>query len=96
MNFIDSLLEGIKNSLKWKVQSGAVGGLETGLGSVMKKLKGGKKCPSCKNPVTEIDAKFCPNCRANLILKCPKQDCGRESPLGTQFCPTCGTELSKK
>ncbi|MDD5547789.1 MAG: zinc ribbon domain-containing protein [Candidatus Pacebacteria bacterium] len=96
MDFLNSIIEGIKNNLKWKAQSAAAGGLETGIGSVIKKFKGGNKCPSCKKPIAEENAKFCPNCRAKLILKCSKPDCGRESKLGTQFCPSCGTDLSKE
>ncbi len=99
MGFLDSMLEGAKNSLKWKVQSEATGGIEKGIergiGAIAKRLKSKNKCPACKEPITEIDAKFCPHCRAKLILVCPNQDCKRESPLGIQFCPSCGTELSK-
>jgi len=95
MGFLDSILEGVKNNLKWKIQSEAAGGLEKGAGAVIKRLKGKNKCPICREPVTEMDAKFCPHCRAKLILVCPNQDCKRESPLDTQFCPFCGTELPK-
>lgn len=95
MGFLDSILEGVKNTLKWKVQSGVTGGLEKGIGAVVKGFKGKDKCPSCKEPITEMDAKFCPHCRAALVLVCPNQDCKRESPINTKFCPSCGTELPK-
>lgn len=95
MGFLDNMFEGVKNNVKWKVQNETVGGLEKGIGAVVKKIKGESKCPACKKPVTETDAKFCPHCQAKLILICPNQDCKRESSLDTQFCPSCGTELSK-
>lgn len=95
MGFLDSMFEGVKSSLKWKAQSGVTGGLDKGIGAVVKGLKGKSKCPSCKKPIDEADAKFCAHCRAKLILVCPKEGCGRESPLDTQFCPSCGTALSK-
>lgn len=37
------------------------------------------------------DGKFCNNCGASLMLKCPK--CGAPSQAGTKFCGECGTKI---
>jgi len=91
MGLLDDLVSGVKNSLKWQAQTAVTGGITSGISSVIKKFK--NKCPKCGKPITDPSAKFCPNCRANLVLVCKNKDCGRESPRGTKFCPSCGSDL---
>ena len=91
MGMLDEMLNSAKNSLKWKAESAAVGGVEKGIKSVFSKFK--NRCPQCKKPITDTSAKFCPNCRANLVSTCSNPNCLRVLPLGTKFCPACGTKL---
>lgn len=93
MGFIDSIIQGIKDNLKWRVRGEAIRGVEKGIGSIIKKAK--DRCPKCGKPITEVGARFCPNCRAKLILVCSNPFCQRESPLGTKFCPFCGAKMTK-
>jgi len=50
-------------------------------------------CPQCEKPL-ETNAKFCPNCGAQLKEKiaCPK--CGTSLKPGTKFCHECGEKLA--
>jgi rRNA maturation endonuclease Nob1 len=91
MGILDDAFQSVKSNLKWKAQSEVNSGIEKGIRSVISKFK--NRCPKCGKPVTEEGAKFCPNCRANLILTCSNPDCRHTLPLGTKFCPSCGTEL---
>lgn len=47
-------------------------------------------CPLCKAQIA-TNAKFCPECGANLHPKCAK--CGTELKVGTKFCPECGEKV---
>jgi len=47
-------------------------------------------CPSCGNTVAK--GKFCLNCGAALVSKCPH--CGTEVPQGGKFCLDCGKPLT--
>lgn len=94
MKIFDDLISGVKNSLKWQAQNAVTGGITSGvsgISSIIKKLK--NKCPECGKAIPDESAKFCPNCRAELVLVCKKEGCGRELPRGTKFCPSCGSEL---
>jgi len=93
MGILDDLLSGVKNSLKWQAQSAVTGGISSGVSSIVKKFNNKNKCPECGKAITDETAKFCPNCRAELVLTCKKEGCGRELPRGTKFCPSCGSEL---
>lgn len=88
MGIVNDLISGVKNSLKWRAQSAVIGGVDSGIRSVIKGFK--NKCPQCGKPVKEDSATFCPNCGASRVLICK---CGRQSPLGTKFCPGCGSKL---
>lgn len=46
-------------------------------------------CSHCHQPAGA--GKFCNNCGASLILKCPK--CGAQYPEGKKFCGECGASL---
>lgn len=46
-------------------------------------------CPHCGKKTK--NGKFCNECGAPLIAKCPK--CGHENAPGTKFCNECGTKL---
>lgn len=91
MGFVNDLISGVKNNLKWQAQSAVVGGIGTGVKSAFRGLK--NRCPQCGKPVTDSAANFCPNCRASLVLICKNPMCARQSPLGTKFCPGCGSKL---
>ncbi len=93
MGFLDSIIQGIKDNLKWRARGEAIKGVEKGIGSVIKRAK--NRCPKCRKPITEEGARFCPHCRAKLVLVCPSPNCQRESPLGTEFCSSCGAKLTK-
>ncbi|MDD4333200.1 MAG: zinc ribbon domain-containing protein [Patescibacteria group bacterium] len=93
MGIINDFVSGVKNNFKWQAQSAVIGGTNKGIKSVIKIFK--NKCPKCGKPVKEEAAKFCPNCRANLVLVCKNPNCQRQSPLNTKFCPSCGSDLTK-
>ena len=46
-------------------------------------------CPKCEKPL-ETNAKFCPNCGAELKAKAFCPGCGQEITPGAKFCPNCG------
>ena len=46
-------------------------------------------CPSCGKNTPK--GKFCVECGASLVAKCPK--CGAELPLGAKFCFECGEKI---
>jgi DNA-directed RNA polymerase subunit M/transcription elongation factor TFIIS len=50
-------------------------------------------CPKCEAPLA-TNAKFCPNCGANLKVaeKCAK--CGARLTPGAKFCPECGEKTA--
>lgn len=55
------------------------------------------KCPTC-NKTVKSDAKFCPECGANMtiIFKPPVticSKCGKENDPGNKFCSNCGNSL---
>ena len=93
MEFFDNIIQGLKSNLKSRVQGEAVRGVEKGIESMIKKVK--HRCPKCEKMITEEGARFCPHCRAKLVLICPNPNCQRESPLGTKFCLSCGAKLTK-
>lgn len=92
MGFINDLASGVKNSLRWQAQSAVTGGLSTGIRTVIKGLKN-NKCPKCGKSIKEEATTFCTNCGASMVLFCQNTSCGRQAPLGTKFCPTCGSKL---
>ena len=47
-------------------------------------------CPNCGKPAGT--GKFCNNCGAPLMMKCPS--CGAQNPVGSKFCGDCGTKLA--
>lgn len=52
---------------------------------------GGKVCPSCGNPVSDV-AKFCPECGIRLGDKfCP--ECGAKVSATARYCSECGKKL---
>lgn len=93
MGLFNDIARGIKNSLKWRARSGLTKGIEKGIDSVVKNFK--DRCPKCGKPITEIGARFCPHCRAKLVLICPNPNCQREASLGTDFCSFCGAKLTR-
>lgn len=94
MGIIDSLISGVKNSLMWKAQSAVTGGVDSGIRSVTKLFK--NKCPKCGKSMGEGGAIFCTNCGASTVLTCKNANCGRQSPVGTKFCPGCGSKLQEE
>ena len=94
MGIADDLISGIKNSLKWQAQSAVVGGVSTGIKSVVESFK--NKCPKCGKQIKEVSATFCPNCGASRVLICKNTSCGRQSPIGIKFCPSCGSNLQSE
>jgi hypothetical protein len=91
MGIVNDFISGLKNNLKWQAQGAVVGGVTTGVRSIFKGLK--NRCPKCGKSIKDEGANFCPNCRANLILICKNPACGRQSLIGTKFCPGCGAKL---
>lgn len=55
-----------------------------------------KECPHCKKQIG-FDFKFCPECGNDTSVAtgttCPK--CGNINPIGTKYCCSCGTPISK-
>lgn len=94
MGITDDLFSSLKNTLKGRAESAVIGGVDKGIRSAISKIK--NRCPKCGKPVEDTTAKFCPNCRANLVLTCPNPNCQKTLALGTKFCPACGTELEPK
>ncbi len=91
MGIVNDLILGVRNTLKWRAQSAVTGGVDAGIRSVIKMFK--NKCPKCGKPAKENGAVFCANCGASMFLVCKNSNCGRQSPLGTKFCPGCGSKL---
>ena len=91
MGIVNDFVSGLKNNLKWQAQGAVVGGVSSGVKSIFRGIK--NRCPKCGKLVKDQGANFCPNCRANLILICKNSTCGRQSPIGTKFCPGCGAKL---
>jgi rRNA maturation endonuclease Nob1 len=91
MSIIDDLVSGVKNNLRWQAQSAVTSSMDKGVRTVVKNFK--NRCPKCGKAVKEEGARFCPNCQAKLVLICPNSNCGRELPLKTKFCPSCGSSL---
>ncbi len=50
----------------------------------------GKPCPKCGKQVSG-DARFCPECGAELAPACPS--CGKAVRAGDLFCRSCGSKL---
>ena len=64
-----------------------------------KKLAGGNwrdniraSCPECETPL-QSNAKFCPECGAQLKAKTECSSCGEKLTPGAKFCPECGQKL---
>ena len=55
--------------------------------------KGGKKCPSCGNAVTD-DMAFCNKCGTKLPVQKTCPNCGNIVSDDMAFCNKCGTKLS--
>lgn len=53
------------------------------------------RCQNCKADIP-ADAKFCPECGADLAAttKCPK--CQTELPASSKFCPNCGQKIEEE
>lgn len=49
-------------------------------------------CPNCETPL-QTNAKFCPECGANLKPQNECNECGAKITPGTKFCPECGTKI---
>lgn len=50
-----------------------------------------RRCPSCRAMCSDPDAVFCQECGAELSPTEKCSGCGKELPIGTKFCPYCGT-----
>ncbi len=53
----------------------------------------GKPCPKCGKPAS-ADARFCPECGAELAPACPS--CGKAVRAGDLFCRSCGSKLEMR
>jgi len=49
-------------------------------------------CPECEAPMPS-NAKFCPECGAQLKAKTECPNCGEKFTPGAKFCPECGQKL---
>lgn len=49
-------------------------------------------CPECEAPL-ESNAKFCPQCGAQLKAKTQCPECGNSLKPGQKFCPECGHKM---
>ncbi|MGI6551160.1 MAG: zinc ribbon domain-containing protein [Syntrophomonadales bacterium] len=49
-------------------------------------------CPECETPL-QSNAKFCPECGAQLKAKTECPGCGEKLTPGAKFCPECGQKL---
>ena len=49
-------------------------------------------CPQCEAPMPS-NAKFCPECGAQLKAKTECPNCGEKFTPGAKFCPECGHKL---
>jgi hypothetical protein len=49
-------------------------------------------CPQCEAPL-QSNAKFCPECGAQLKVRTKCAACGNELTPGTKFCPECGEKV---
>ena len=49
-------------------------------------------CPNCEAPL-EGNAKFCPECGADLRLRTDCPSCGAKLTPGKKFCAECGQKL---
>ena len=49
-------------------------------------------CPQCEAPMPS-NAKFCPECGAQLKAKTECPNCGEKFTPGAKFCPECGQKL---
>jgi len=49
-------------------------------------------CPECEAPMPS-NAKFCPECGAQLKAKTECPNCGEKFTPGAKFCPECGHKL---
>lgn len=52
---------------------------------------GKQQCPKCHKALSG-DARFCPNCGADLRAECPS--CGKAVQAGDLFCRSCGNKLN--
>ncbi len=52
-------------------------------------------CPNCEAPLA-ANAKFCPECGAQLKEKIFCTECGASLTPNTKFCPACGTKVLSK
>jgi membrane protease subunit (stomatin/prohibitin family) len=50
-------------------------------------------CPKCQTPL-QTNAKFCPNCGANLKTAAHCTECGAKLAPNAKFCADCGTKVS--
>lgn len=50
-------------------------------------------CPNCEAPLA-VNARFCPECGAELKAKMECSECGATLPPGAKFCPECGAPVS--
>src|SRR5512138_2478529 len=58
-----------------------------------RKVAVGKPCPKCGKPAS-ADARFCPECGAELAPACPS--CGKAVRAGDLFCRSCGSKLEMR
>jgi predicted amidophosphoribosyltransferase len=49
-------------------------------------------CPECEAPL-QTNAKFCPECGAQLKVSNECSGCGIKLSPGTKFCPECGQKV---